>query len=476
MAKKLLFAASEMYPFAKTGGLADVAYALPMALKNDYDITVVIPLYRSIEIDQHGIKTCNERFDIEMGGEIYPIELHRTEIKELPVFFVSSPILSETEFLYGTPEAGYENNGERFALFSYVITEIARREGVDILHLNDWQTALSALLIHQDPHFSPKVVYTIHNLAYQGIFEAALLESIGIDRRYFSMQALEFYGKVNFMKGGIAFADEVSTVSPTYAKEIMTPEFGCGLEGFLKYHQNKLKGIVNGIDVDHFSPKSDPYLVAPYEDSKGKKENKTPLLKEMGLKGVNKPLFVFIGRFTYQKGVDILIEALGKIATLECNVIVLGDGEKRYQEPLQRISSLNKNVSLSFGYDESLSHRVYAAADFLIMPSLFEPCGLNQLIAFAYGAVPIVHRVGGLADTVKRIETYQEDSCSGYGLVFNTPTSRALFNAVQKGYELYGDKKHFDRIVRHNMRCDYSWKESALAYRALYEQERIHHV
>jgi starch synthase len=284
-----------------------------------------------------------------------------------------------------------------------------------------------------------------------------------------SINALEFYGKVNFMKAGIAYADFVTTVSPTYAKEIMTHEYGCGLEGFLGFHSQKLQGILNGIDPEHFSPMTDTALVSTYKHAKGKKASKSDILKYFGLKGTTKPLFVFIGRFTGQKGVDLLIETLPKMAALECNIAILGDGEEEYHTALNTIAESNKNISLYMGYDESLSHRMYAASDFLLMPSLFEPCGLNQMIAFAYGSLPIVHRVGGLADTVKKFENYKEGSTLGYGIVFNAPTSRSFFSAVQKSCELYADKKRFEEIANHNMECDFSWSESAKVYSRLYE-------
>ncbi|MFH0709336.1 MAG: glycogen synthase [Pseudomonadota bacterium] len=474
MSKKVLFAASEVYPFAKTGGLADVAHALPRALST-YDVEVIMPLYQSVDRDKFKIVSEDCFFDVSMGETHYRIEMYECTYEEVKYRFVYHPMLCDREFLYGTPEAGYEDNGLRFALFSYAITALLHKNRYEIVHLNDWQCALTALLIHKDRTLSPKVIYTIHNLAYQGIFDSTLLESIGIDKKYFTMDSLEFYGKVNFMKAGIAYADEITTVSPTYAKEIMFPAFGCALEGFLHFHRAKLSGIINGIDREHFSPTTDSALVSPYSDAKGKKVNKSNLLKRLGLKGVTKPMFVFIGRFTSQKGIDLLIETLPKIAVLECNIALIGEGEESYYKALKILASHHKNIHLTFGYDESFSHQMYASADFLLMPSLFEPCGLNQMIAFSYGAVPIVHRVGGLTDTVKRVETYQEDSCSGYGLIFSSPTSRSFLSAVKKGCELFEDKKHFERIVHHNMRCDFSWGESAIAYGALYENKKEIH-
>ena len=469
MAKRVLFAASEVYPFAKTGGLADVAHSLPKALCSRYDVHVVLPLYRSIDRDKYDITLLNEPFNIEMGGVEYTIEIYGCLFEGVECRFVYAPLLCERDYLYGPPECGYEDNALRFGLFSHVLAALIRSEHYDILHLNDWQCALAALLIREDPTIPTKTLYTIHNLAYQGIFEADVLGQIGINSGYMTMDALEFHGKVNFMKAGIAYSDTITTVSPNYAKEILTHEFGCGLEGFIEFHRPKLQGILNGIDSEHFSPMSDTALVSTYKNVKGKKASKSDILKHFGLKGATKPLFVFIGRFTGQKGIDLLIETLPKMAALECNIAILGDGEEEYHTALNAITQSYKNVSLYMGYDEALSHRMYAASDFLLMPSLFEPCGLNQMIAFAYGSLPVVHRVGGLADTVKKFENYKEGSSAGYGIVFNSPTTRALYAAVQKACELYVDKKRFDEIANHNMGCDFSWSESAKIYSRLYE-------
>jgi starch synthase len=467
--KHLLFASSEVYPFVKTGGLADVSHSLPRALREFYDVNVVLPLYGSIDRKRFKIKLI-ESFELMMGGVAYPIELHGAIHENTEYRFIYTPLLCDREFLYGPPECGYEDNGVRFALFSYALTEMMRRETYAIAHLNDWQCALSALLVKEDPSITTKILYTIHNLAYQGIFDPSILPQIGIDQGYFTMEGLEFYNQVNFMKAGIAYADALTTVSPTYAKEILTPEFGCGLEGFLQLHRRKLNGIVNGIDAEHFSPSKDTALVECYTTAKGKKSSKSDLLKQLGLKGATKPLFVFIGRLAHQKGVDLLIETLPKIAQFECNIVLLGEGDVEYQDALITIAKEHNNVSFSYGYDETMSKRMYAAADFLLIPSLFEPCGLSQMIAFAYGAVPVVARVGGLADTVRKFESYDKESPLGFGVVMGTLTSKSLITGVKKSCELYGDKKHFETIVNHNMKCDYSWSLSSEAYLKIYKR------
>jgi starch synthase len=248
----------------------------------------------------------------------------------------------------------------------------------------------------------------------------------------------------------------------------LTPEFGCGLEGFLDLHRNKFTGIVNGIDTEDFSPSTDSALIAPYTDLTGKTVNKKAYLKAIGLKGVKKPLFVFVGRFTWQKGMDLLIETLPKAASLPCNIAILGEGEAKYRDALKAIADDYPNIHLEFGYDESLSHRMYAAADFLLMPSLFEPCGLNQMIAMHYGGLAVVHHVGGLADTVEQEENFDQLTKRGYGIVFSKATVRSFFKAFGRSIELYDDKPRYNKIAKHNMRCDFSWRESAKAYKALY--------
>lgn len=470
MSKRILFVSSEVYPFAKTGGLADVSYGLPRALNALYDVEVVMPLYCSIDKEKYKISPQGEPFDLYMGGISYSVQLSSCTYEGIKYLFIYTPCLCDREFLYGTPEYGYEDNAIRFGIFSHAVVSLLKSQHYNILHLNDWQSALVALLVNEDDSISTKVIFTIHNLAYQGIFDRSVLQSIGISEHYFNMDALEFHSSVSFMKAGIAYAQSITTVSPTYAKEILTDKSGCGLEGFLQLHSHKLKGVLNGIDMEHFSPVDDSALIASYSDVKGKKASKSDFLKLSGLKGATKPLLVFISRFAEQKGMEILIESLEKIAGLDCNIALLGEGGNHFHEELTLICERNKNIHLTFGYDEPFAHRLYAASDFLLMPSLFEPCGLNQMIAFVYGSVPIVHRVGGLADTVKRFESYDAASQNGYGVLFNTPTSRSLIAAVQKALELYSDKKLLEEIANHNMKCDFSWTKSAKIYSDLYKK------
>jgi starch synthase len=468
--KRLLFSASEVYPFAKSGGLADVAYSLPRALSTEYDVHVIMPLYQFVDRERFNIVSMDEHFDVMMGGVFYPVELHACQYEGLEYRFIYSPLLCDRDFLYGPPDSGYEDNAARYGIFNYAMVELLKREAYAIIHLNDWQSALVPLLIKEDKTIQTKTLFTIHNLAYQGTFEHSVLKTLGIDERYFTMESMEFFGQVNFMKAGIAYADMITTVSPTYAKEILTSAFGCGLEGFLHYHRHKLVGIVNGIDTEHFSTSEDETLVAPYADLRGKGVNKRAYLKEIGLKDAKKPLFIFLGRFASQKGLDLLIEALPKIVALECNISILGEGEGKYHVALKAIADKHHNIDLVFGFDEALSHRMYAAADFFLMPSLFEPCGLAQMIAMHYGSLPVVHHVGGLVDTVHDYKDFDAKTAKGYGIVFSEPKAVTFLKAIDQAIELYIDKAYYNKIVKHNMRCDFSWQESAKSYLEIYEK------
>jgi starch synthase len=467
--KRLLFAASEVYPFAKSGGLADVAYSLPRALSTTYDVHVIMPLYQFIDRELFAIKSLGEPFNIIMGGVTYPVVLYACHYEGLDYRFIYTPLLCDRQFLYGTPKGGYEDNDIRFGLFNYAILSVLKQEKYAIAHLNDWQSALLPLLLKEDQTVETKTLFTIHNLAYQGTFERSVLKTLGIDDTYFTMDGLEFHGQVNFMKAGIAYADMVTTVSPTYAKEILTPEFGCGLEGFLQHHRHKLTGIVNGIDTKHFSPSEDKELISPYIDLRGKAVNKRAYLKEIDMKDPKRPLFVLIGRFTWQKGMDLFIESLPMIASEECNIAILGEGEEKYHDSLKAIADHHHNIHLEFGYNEPLSHRMYAAADFFFMPSLFEPCGLAQMIAMHYGSMPLVHHVGGLADTVQPYQDFDTKSEKGYGIVFSKPNTDAFLKAIEQALAFYKTKAHYNKIVKHNMNCDFSWNESAGYYIKQYE-------
>ncbi|WP_456383096.1 glycogen synthase [Hydrogenimonas sp.] len=466
---KLLFAAAEIFPFAKSGGLADMAHALPSALGKRVDTTAVMPLYGFVEKEKFAIRPTGERFAFEMGEKTYEIEIFRTFYEGVEHLFVYNERLCERDFLYGPPGGCYEDNDIRFAIFSHTLVELSKRLSVDLLHLNDWHTALAAPLA-RDAGSSVKILYTIHNLAYQGLFPAESIASIGLAAYHFTMEDMEFYGRLNWMKGGILHSDLVTTVSPSYAVEIQKPEFGCGLDGFLRRHRKKLRGVLNGIDTTLYDPAGDPALPLRYDakDPTNKKACKHLFLDEIGATRSEWPLFVFIGRFVEQKGVDWIVEAVDVLGRMALNLAILGEGDPKYHVALEAAAERYDNLHVRFGYDESLSHRMYAAADFLLMPSRFEPCGLNQMIAMRYGTIPVVHRVGGLRDTVHSWRG--RGRICGKGIFFETPEASAMVTAVEEALRLYGDTKRFESVGRFDMECDFSIEKCAERYLKLYRE------
>ena len=458
---RVLFCASEIFPFAKTGGLADVASALPKALSDEVEIDSVMPLYSFMDKEKFQKELLN--FSVSLGGMDYMIELYSTYNGGVKTYFIDAPLLSTTQDLYGDEKGDYTNNDLRFGIFCAAVVALASKLKIDILHLNDWHSALCALFI-KESSLDIKTIFTIHNLAYQGVFEPNALSRLGIDASYFTTDGLEFYGNINFMKAGIAYSDKITTVSPQYAKEILTKEFGCGLEGFLSLHSEKLSGILNGIDNDFFNPKTDLALSVPYDSQSLEKkyENKKALLKTSKLKTPKKPLFVMISRLVHQKGFDLLLLALKPLLKKKLNLLILGDGGSHYKKRLEKIASTHKNFEFQVGYDEQFSHKIYAAADFLLMPSLYEPCGLNQFIAMRYGTIPIVHAVGGLYDSVQ-----EDGSASQSGIVFKKPTKKALLDAIERALSL--KLEQINKINHFNMTRDLSFGKSAKQYLSLYK-------
>lgn len=465
---KVLFAASEIYPYVKTGGLADVSQSLPTELSSQVEITSIVPLYEFIDREQYGIVPAGETFQVILGSKSYDITLYQSINEGVNTLFVYEPTLCNRPAPYGDKGGDYANNDLRFGLFAKTIVVLAEMMDVDVLHLNDWHTALAALWA-KEMLLKTRVIFTIHNLAFQGIFPKKSLQRLGIEEYYFTPESIEYWGQINCMKAGITYSDVVTTVSPSYAEEILYPKNGCGLEGFLQVHSYKLYGILNGIDTDIFDPEHDPSLVCPYSISKitNKQLNKMHFCEESQLSNAYKPLVVFIGRFTQQKGMDTLIQALPRILKMKINMAIIGSGEEIMEDQLRQIASNHDNLSLYVGFDEAYSHRMYAAADFLLMPSTFEPCGLNQFIAIRYGTVPIVHPVGGLADSIKDMNNHESSICPK-GILLTSVTKTAIHKALKEACDLYADQKLFKSIIHHNMKCDVSFTQSAKRYLALY--------
>ncbi len=465
---KILFASAELFPFSKSGGLADMASALPRAFrKRGQEVTAVTPLYSSIDIAKYDIRKSGVSFRLRIGAKIYEVELSHCKYEGLDVLFVYTPILCDREYLYGPPGGSYPDNDLRFAIFCHALVELLRRENYDLCHLNDWHTALAALLA-KEAGVQSRIVYTIHNLAYQGIFPPSSLQRCGIDARHFTPEEMEFYGQVNWMKAGIGFADAVTTVSPSYAREILTPEFGCGLDGYLRRHSAKLRGILNGIESALYDPKTDPALPVHFgvDNFAGKAQCKALLCQDFNLEDSARPLVVFIGRFVAQKGLEWIVEALDALAALPANFIFLGEGEERYHAALEAAALRCGNLRCFFGYDEALSHRLYSGADLLLMPSRFEPCGLNQMIAMRYGTLPVVHAVGGLRDTVHPIGS----RVCGEGFPFEDGNACGLIAAVENALVFSADPKKLEAVRRFDMGCDFSIDRCAGEYLHLYRE------
>jgi starch synthase len=469
---KIAFVSSEIYPFAKTGGLADVSYSLPKAVSH-HGIKVIsmMPLYKTVDREKHNIVETDLYIDVSLSGKNYRFRVYKLK-DDVKYYFFHNEELFDRDFLYGTPEGDYPDNDIRFGAFSYAVIEFFKKTGFypDVVHTNDWQTALIPVLIKDKYKLPIKTVHTIHNIAYQGVFDKSTIDKLNLGWHLFNMEALEFYGKVNFLKGGIVFSDAVTTVSPTYAREICTPEYGFGLDGVLRAHCHKLYGILNGIDYDVWNPETDPYIYQNYNETslEKKEKNKQMFLDEYGLAGIEKPLFIFIGRFAKQKGIDIIQEAIPELASMNANFAILGSGDKSYNDFFTGIKNKFPNIFIEVGYDEPLSRKMYASADFLLMPSIYEPCGLNQMIAMRYGTLVVARKTGGLADTVIDI-----DLPAGYGILFEHPTKTEFIKGINRAKELFRNKKRFYRLREFVMSLDFSWEASASKYIRLYEEVKF---
>lgn len=472
----ILFAASEIFPYAKTGGLADVAYALPETLREEGEkVYTVMPLYNQIDRDKYNIIYGGLTFDYWLMGVRHQFDVFYKEDNPDEIF-IYNPILCNRWGLYHDSYGAYGDNGLRFGLFSYSILEVMIRMKleIDVVHVNDWQTALVPLLMKTRYHLSQKTVLTIHNLAFQGIFPKKVMNELELDwDRCFKFNGLEYFDNVNFLKAGIFYSDYVTTVSKTYAHEIQTARFGETLDDTLRINSYKLRGIVNGISTEVFDPKKDEFIEKNFsiEKYEGKLENKKLLYKELNLKEEERPLFVFIGRFTHQKGVDLILDAMNLFRSYEANFVILGSGEDMYNETFENLIGSYENIHIKIGYDEAFSRRLYASADFLLMPSIFEPCGLNQMICMKYGVLPIVSKTGGLKDTVEDYtDVYEiEKSSLGLGITFDEYNLFWFNHAIAKALALYSNRSKFEKISKHNMGVDNSWKHSAKEYLNLYK-------
>ncbi|WP_455380360.1 glycogen synthase GlgA [Acidihalobacter prosperus] len=481
---KILFASSEVYPLIKTGGLADVSASLPKALlKLGCDIRLVLPAYPAVR--KQGRWKSLGRISLGKQSQEIRLLLGKLPDTDLPVYLVDAPIYFERAGdPYRAPNGvDWQDNHLRFGLFAMVIAALCMGEaGIrwrpDILHGNDWQTGLVPVFLNSQPE-RPATVFTIHNLAYQGLFPYQALNELGLPDEFWSPDALEFYGRMSFIKGGLVYADRITTVSPTYATEIRTSAFGCGLDGLLDYRSNVLHGILNGIEDSVWSPRIDSYLDTPYDpsDRLAKRRQRAFLCNEIGLDESENapPLVGFIGRLVEQKGIDLILEAIAPlIARKQIRAVILGSGDKIFEQALISLASKHpKFMSVRIGYDESLAHRIEAGADAFLMPSRFEPCGLNQMYSLRYGTPPLANKTGGLADTIVDASPANIAAGIANGFLIETPSVEALSAGLQRLLNTW-DTPAWDNLIQAGIGNDFSWTHSAKAYMKLYKSISYH--
>ncbi|MCB1729281.1 MAG: glycogen synthase GlgA [Halieaceae bacterium] len=477
---RLLFVASEAYPLIKTGGLADIAGSLPEVLRQQgVDVRLLLPAYRHILDSIDPPRTVAE---LELAGT--PLRLLGTV---LPGTGVETWLLDHPSFVArpGNPYHGpdgepWPDNADRFMLLSRLAAAISTGEAgldwrPDVLHCNDWHTGPAVALTHLHEQ-RPLTVFTVHSLAHMGLFDRGTFERLQLPGHFWQDSALEFYDQFSFIKGGLVYADYITTVSPTYAREICESPGGMGLEGLLQARRERLVGILNGIDHGVWDPATDPYLEHHYDAAnlEGKALEKVALQRSLGLAALDdRPLLGIVGRLVEQKGLELILPALGDILAKPAQVVVLGTGEKRFEEQLQAVARAHPDaMAVILAYDESLAHRIEASADIFLMPSLFEPCGLNQLYSLRYGTLPLVRAVGGLADTVVDATPQALADGTATGFVFGPPDSGEFMSALERAVALWRDQASWRRLQVTAMAQDFSWQRSAARYLELYDSPR----
>lgn len=480
---KIVFVASEGVPYAKTGGLADVAGALPRALASlGHSVTLFLPCHRAAWSAGPELAGTGLTLRVPVGSDLLDASVHQSRLpgSDVPVFLIDRPEFFDRDELYQVRGKDYADNCARFVFFDRAVLEAIPRLGVrpDLIHCNDWQTGLIPVylktLYRRVPELaSAGTLMTIHNLAYLGLFWRWDMKLTGLDWSLFHYKALEFHGKLSFMKAGLVFADMLSTVSPTYAREIQTPLLGCGLDGLLRDRAADLRGIVNGIETELWSPAREPMLPRHYDSSTfhdGKAACKARLQADRGLPvRRDVPLLAQIGRLVPQKGWDLLAEIIDRLLELDVQLIVLGAGQPKYHRLLERLARLHETkLHAHLGFDEDLAHQIEAGADIFLMPSLYEPCGLSQLYSLAHGTVPLVRSTGGLADTVVNTTPRSLADGSATGFVFTEPTAEALWTTIEAALATWQDRETWDCLVLNGMKADWSWRHSAEEYERLY--------
>lgn len=476
---KILITTSEAVPFVKTGGLGDVAGALVNEYKRmGIEAAIMLPFYRKIKqsAKDFGIKPLEKEITVPLGDQFETGKLWEGRTPEgAPAYFIENDKFYDRDDLYGTSEGDFPDNSSRFTFYSRAVLEALKilKIDVDVIHCNDWQTALIPVYIktiYRNEFPKTRTLLTIHNLGYQGLFWSIDMPLTGLGWGLFNMEGLEFYGRINFLKGGILFADILTTVSKNYAREILTEEYGFGLDGVLRKRSKDLYGIINGIDYNDWDPQNDSLIPANYniKDLSGKLRCKKSLQKVHGLPSDNSILIGMVTRLSAQKGLDLVAEAIGEIIASGAQVIILGKGDEALQKEFLGLQKkYSKKLSVTIGFDNALAHKIYAGSDIFLMPSRYEPCGLGQLIALRYGTIPIGRKTGGLVDTIVK---YNPSKGTGTGFLFNGYSFSELLKAFRKAKKFFNDKQHWQRIQRNAMSEDFSWRHSAEEYLSLYKK------
>ncbi len=474
----IYFVASEIYPFSKTGGLADVLGVLPLTLyKMGYKVSVITPMYGRISTRDFSPHLMYEDLKVGYPWPDISADVFRASFHGMPVYFIDRGEYFDRRYYYCTHKGDYFDNCERFIFFCRAAMALMKKIGnpPQIVHSHDWHTALINSFIYyqklSDPYWAEtSTVFTIHNLAFQGRFSVRLFWDCGLPYEAWNPDGVEYYDSFNLLKGGIAHSDMVTTVSPSYAEEIVTPEFGCGLEGILQKKKSSMTGIINGADYSVWNPEQDKFLEANYSATspQGKKTCKKDLIDNLCLPSemLNRPVLGFIGRLRSQKGIDLLLEIIPTLVKRNIGIVILGEGDSEYEAQLMNLVELYPdNVSGIVGYTEEMAHKIQAGADIFLMPSRYEPCGLTQMYSLRYGTPPIATAVGGLKDT---IVPYPEKNSTGF--IFKNSTSQDLLKAIDQALEVFDDKEAWMNLQLRGMKADFSWKKSAELYVKSYQK------
>jgi starch synthase len=475
---KIVFAASECVPFAKTGGLADVVGALPQTLAQlGHSVSVYLPKYKQTRLPDAKVLLPSVTIPFDDQYRFCSV-LDGGKRSGVQFYFIDYPAFFDREALYGTPAGDYPDNAERFALYCRAVLEASKVLGVpDIFHCHDWQSALIPVLLRtsyaDDPVFrGTHTVFTIHNIGYQGLFPPDTLPLLMLPWELFTIDQMEFWGKVNFLKGALVFSDHLTTVSRKYSHEIQTSEYGFGLEGVLHSRAGSLTGILNGVDYGEWSPDKDKHIVRQYsaENLEGKKECKYDLLRQFGLEKapIDTPVIGIVSRFAAQKGFDLIADVANDLARLPLIITALGSGDKEYQDLLLKLSrQYPEKIAVKVAYDNALAHKIEAGADMFLMPSRYEPSGLNQMYSLRYGTVPIVRATGGLDDT---IEPWEPTAVKGNGFKFSAYSGVTMLNCIQEALRAYKDQPGWNKLMLNGMKKDFSWTSAAREYVKVYER------